>query len=195
MISDTQLEMRILAKNLEETAKAFTKLRDGVKVAWSLFENSGVMREPYGSTGDNNLDKLGSMLDDMSGWELPAPETTSPERNTDYLRGLQSRSESWQYLRSIEPDGPYAAYTVGQHLESPPKETIVGTVIQSLVKGAGMALIHQAGKAVAHAVGVPEPLPALVATSVPTTQAVGQVGVAASVFEFVSHQLHKDLPK
>ncbi len=50
-----------------------------VRRAWALFQESGVMREPDGRTGNAKLDELGALLDEMAadthGWygeDLPA---------------------------------------------------------------------------------------------------------------------------
>ena len=64
------------------------------------------------------------------------------------------------------------------------KEGPLTQILGSLAKGAGMAMIHQAGKAVAHAVGVPEALPPLLLSTSGTK--VAETAIQAQVFEAIS---------
>lgn len=53
------LERERLQKRVAELEKMTAK-------AWEFYQNSGVMREPDGRTGNDLLDKLGSMLDEYA---------------------------------------------------------------------------------------------------------------------------------
>ena len=72
--------LRVLeARNKKEghrLQERVTELEKVLTEAWGLFENSGVMREPDGRTGNDLLDSLGALLDEHASGQLLPKENS-----------------------------------------------------------------------------------------------------------------------
>ena len=76
-LDDAEIRAGRRATDLMTERKRANRLAEALRIAWELYQESGVMREPDGRTGNSILDHLGGHLDE---WATTLTDTPEPKR-------------------------------------------------------------------------------------------------------------------